>query len=106
AKQCLDIVIAEDRDPEEIVKTNNWEQLTDPARISALAEAVFAAESATVTELRGILAVGAKQVGGAGSKEKRRRTLTAYLVGKVIAATSGRADPKLAGQQVELLLKG
>ncbi|MDR2661885.1 MAG: Asp-tRNA(Asn)/Glu-tRNA(Gln) amidotransferase subunit GatB, partial [Treponema sp.] len=40
AKQCLDIVIAEDRDPEEIVKTNNWEQLTDPARISALAEAV------------------------------------------------------------------
>jgi aspartyl-tRNA(Asn)/glutamyl-tRNA(Gln) amidotransferase subunit B len=119
AKQCLDSVIAEDRDPEEIVKANDWEQLTDPERISATVEAVFAAETATVTELRGIMTAarggdieagvtgkagsGVKPVDG--SREKRRRTLTAYLVGKVIAATGGRADPKLAGQHVEKLLK-
>ncbi|MDR1308177.1 MAG: Asp-tRNA(Asn)/Glu-tRNA(Gln) amidotransferase subunit GatB [Treponema sp.] len=100
AKQCLDTVIAEDRDPEEIVKANNWEQLADPASIAKSAEAVFAAESVTVTELRELIAAND------AAKAKRRRTLTAYLVGKVIAATGGRADPKLAGQQVELLLNG
>jgi len=48
-----------------------------------------------VVELRSIIA--AAEAG----KEKRRRTLTAYLVGKVLSATGGRADPNIAGEQVE-----
>ena len=97
AKQCMDLVIAEDREPEDIVKEKGWEQLTDPAQIAAAAQGVLAAEESTVAELRELAAAPE-------GKEKRRRTLTAYLVGKVIAATGGRADPKLAGEQVEALL--
>jgi aspartyl-tRNA(Asn)/glutamyl-tRNA(Gln) amidotransferase subunit B len=98
AKQCMDLVIAENREPEDIVKEKGWEQLTDPAQIAAAAQAVLAAETSTVTELRELAAAP-------DGREKRRRTLTAYLVGKVIAATGGRADPKIAGEQVEALLK-
>jgi aspartyl-tRNA(Asn)/glutamyl-tRNA(Gln) amidotransferase subunit B len=99
ARQTLELVIAEDRDPEDIVKTRGWEQLTDPAAIARAAETVFAAETSTVTELRTLLAAGD------GGREKRRRTLQAYLVGKVLAATGGRADPKIAGEAVDALLE-
>jgi aspartyl-tRNA(Asn)/glutamyl-tRNA(Gln) amidotransferase subunit B len=95
AKQCLETVIAEDREPGEIVKANSWEQITDPAEIAKAAAAVFAAEAKTVEELR-----GAETAGNA----KRRTTLAAYLVGKVLAATGGRADPKIVGEQIELEL--
>jgi len=95
AKQCMELIVTEDRDPEEIVRANNWEQLTDPAKIAEAVKAVFAAEEKTVAELRSIIA--AAEAG----KEKRRRTLTAYLVGKVLSATGGRADPNIAGEQVE-----
>ncbi|MDR1930736.1 MAG: Asp-tRNA(Asn)/Glu-tRNA(Gln) amidotransferase subunit GatB [Treponema sp.] len=97
AKQTLELVISEDRDPEAIVRANNWEQLTDPEQIARAARGVFAAEEKTADELR--------LIAGDSAKEKRRRTLTAYLVGKVLAATGGRADPKIAGEQVEALLK-
>ena len=98
AKQCMETIIAEDKDPEEIVKANNWEQLSDPVKIAEAVKSVFIAEEKTVTELRSIIA------SGEANKEKRRRTLTAYLVGKSLAATGGRADPKITGEQVEKLL--
>jgi aspartyl-tRNA(Asn)/glutamyl-tRNA(Gln) amidotransferase subunit B len=92
AKQTLELVIAEDRDPEDIVREKNWEQLTDPEKIAETARKVVAEESATVNELRNT------------ANEKRRKTLNAYLVGKVLSATGGRADPKIAGEQLEKLL--
>ncbi|MDR2471682.1 MAG: Asp-tRNA(Asn)/Glu-tRNA(Gln) amidotransferase subunit GatB [Treponema sp.] len=95
AKQCMELAAAENRDPQEIVKTKGWEQLTDPAAIASAAKTVLAAEAGAVAELRAL---------GADAAEKRRRTLTAYLVGKVIAATEGRADPKIAGAAVAALL--
>jgi aspartyl-tRNA(Asn)/glutamyl-tRNA(Gln) amidotransferase subunit B len=108
AKQCMDIIAAENREPEEIVQANNWEQLSDPAKIAGFAAAVFAAEEKTVAELRALAGSGAiasnGDLAGDSGKEKRRRTLVAYLVGKTIAATGGRADPKIAGEQVEKLL--
>ena len=70
AKQCMDMVIAEDREPEDIVKEKGWEQLTDPAQIAAAAQGVLAAEESTVAELRELAAAPE-------GKEKRRRTLTA-----------------------------
>jgi aspartyl-tRNA(Asn)/glutamyl-tRNA(Gln) amidotransferase subunit B len=97
AKQTAEAVIREDKDPDLIVREKGWEQLCDPALIARAAQAAFAAEADTVHELR-LLASG-------GPKEKRRRALTAYLVGKVLAATGGRADPKIAGEEVASLLR-
>jgi aspartyl-tRNA(Asn)/glutamyl-tRNA(Gln) amidotransferase subunit B len=93
AKQTAELVITEDRDPEIIVREKNWEQLTDPAKIATVAKEVLSAEKTTVEELHGAEAAG---------NVKRRATLAAYLVGKVLAATGGRADPKIAGEQIEL----
>jgi aspartyl-tRNA(Asn)/glutamyl-tRNA(Gln) amidotransferase subunit B len=93
AKQTLEAVIAEDREPEDIIAEWNWEQITDPEKIAEAVRAVAASEAAAVAEAAG-LAPG----------EKRRQTLTAFLVGKVLAATGGRADPKIAGAQVGELL--
>ena len=98
AKQCMELVVAENRDPEDIVKANNWEQLSDPAAIAEAARSVLEAEAVTAAELKAIIA------SGDSGREKRRRTLTAFLVGKVLAATGGRADPQIAGEQVEKLL--
>jgi aspartyl-tRNA(Asn)/glutamyl-tRNA(Gln) amidotransferase subunit B len=93
AKQTLELVIAEDKDPETIVREHNWEQITDPVPIAEAARKVLAGEKAAVNELAKL-----------GGNEKRRKTLFAYLVGKVLSATGGRADPKIAGEQVEALL--
>ncbi|MDR0600381.1 MAG: Asp-tRNA(Asn)/Glu-tRNA(Gln) amidotransferase subunit GatB [Treponema sp.] len=95
AKQTLERAAAEDRDPEEIVRAMGWEQLADPAAVAEAVKAVFAAEESAVAELRALPAGS-----GPGAVEKRRRVLTAFLVGKVLAATGGRADPKIAGERV------
>jgi aspartyl-tRNA(Asn)/glutamyl-tRNA(Gln) amidotransferase subunit B len=99
AKQTVEEVIKEDKDPERIVREKGWEQLCDPALIAGAVEAAFAAEADPVQTLRSLIA------GADSAKEKRRRALTAYLVGKVLAATGGRADPNIAGAQVEALLR-
>jgi aspartyl-tRNA(Asn)/glutamyl-tRNA(Gln) amidotransferase subunit B len=97
ARQCLEEVLKEGRDPEIIIKERGWEQLSDPAAIARAVKAAAAAEGDTLAELRAIVA---------GEKEappKRRQTLTAYLVGRVLAATGGRADPQIVRSQVEAL---
>jgi aspartyl-tRNA(Asn)/glutamyl-tRNA(Gln) amidotransferase subunit B len=106
AKQCLEAVLAEDRDPETIIREKGWEQITDPAQIAEAVRGVYAAEQAAVTELR--TAIAGRDVNGqaAGPSARRVHTLTAYLVGKVLAATDGRADPKIAGEQLEKLIQG
>jgi aspartyl-tRNA(Asn)/glutamyl-tRNA(Gln) amidotransferase subunit B len=89
AKQTLAAVFAEDKDPEIIVKERGWEQLTDPEKIGEVVDAVLKAETATLADLQ-----NAKEAGN----EKRVKTLNAYLAGKVIAATGGRADPAIVGK--------
>ena len=91
-KQTLDLVIAEDRDPEAILQERHWECLVDPAKIAETVRTVQEAEQAVFAEVRAAIVEG---------NLKRRHTLTAYLVGKVLAATGGRADPKIAGAQIE-----
>jgi aspartyl-tRNA(Asn)/glutamyl-tRNA(Gln) amidotransferase subunit B len=97
ARQAADAVIAEDRDPEAIIRERGWEQITDPARIAQAAEAVYAAEPDLFAEARSALA---------GANPKRGRSLRAYLVGKVLEHTGGRADPQIAGQRIEELIAG
>ncbi|GHV93783.1 aspartyl/glutamyl-tRNA(Asn/Gln) amidotransferase subunit B [Spirochaetia bacterium] len=97
AKQVLEAVISEDKDPEAIIKERGWELISDPAKIAEAVQKVAAAEAATLAQARAALAEG---------NDKRRQTLSAFLVGKVLAATGGRADPKIAGSQIESLIQG
>lgn len=94
-KQTMEAVLAEDKDPEVIVKERGWEQITDPAQIAEVIKGVQAAEAASLAEVRDAAAQG---------NAKRVSTLTAYLVGKVLAATGGRADPKVVGEQIRELI--
>ncbi|MDR1470841.1 MAG: Asp-tRNA(Asn)/Glu-tRNA(Gln) amidotransferase subunit GatB [Spirochaetaceae bacterium] len=89
AKQVLAAVFDEDKDPPAIIKERGWEQMTDPAQIGEAVDGVLAAEAATLADARSAKAAG---------NEKRAKTLTAYLAGKVIAATGGRADPGVVGR--------
>ena len=95
ARQTLEAVIAEDRDPEEIVREKGWELISDPAKIAEAVQQVAQKEAKTVTEAR---------AAAVNADSKRLRTLSAYLSGKVIAATNGRADPAIVGKQIEALL--
>ncbi|MDR1898840.1 MAG: Asp-tRNA(Asn)/Glu-tRNA(Gln) amidotransferase subunit GatB [Treponema sp.] len=100
ARQCLEEVLKEDRDPQAIIREKGWERISDPAQIAQAVRAAAAAEASALEELRAIAA------GGSDASAKRRQTLTAYLVGKVLAATGGRADPQIARSQVEALAAG
>ncbi|MCL1993077.1 MAG: Asp-tRNA(Asn)/Glu-tRNA(Gln) amidotransferase GatCAB subunit B, partial [Spirochaetes bacterium] len=95
AKQCLEAVLAEDKDPQDIARERGWEVISDPAAIAEVLKSVAAGEEALVQELK-----------GGELSEKRRQALTAFLTGKVLAATGGKADPKIAGRLVSELLKG
>jgi aspartyl-tRNA(Asn)/glutamyl-tRNA(Gln) amidotransferase subunit B len=100
ARQALEAAAREDKDPESIIRERGWEQLSDPAKIAEAVRAVSEAEAPAVAELRAIAA------GEKDAPPKRRQTLTAFLVGKVLAATGGRADPQIAGTQIEALIRG
>jgi aspartyl-tRNA(Asn)/glutamyl-tRNA(Gln) amidotransferase subunit B len=96
AKQALEAVFAEDKDPAALIKERGWEQINDPGVISEAVKQVWAAEAETVASVRAALDAG---------NQKKLKSLTAYLVGKALAATGGRASPEIAGQQVEALLR-
>ena len=94
ARQCLETVITEDKDPVQIIEERGWGIITDRAKIAEAVEITAKAESSAVTELKGTVI-----------DEKRRRTLTAYLTGKVLAATGGRANPKIAASLIDELIQ-
>ena len=95
-RQTLEAVLAEDRDPAAIVRERGWEQFSDPAKIAEAVRAVSESEAASVAEARKAAAAG---------NAKRTGALASYLVGKVLSATGGRADPKIVGAQVARLLQ-
>ena len=78
AKAVLDAVFAEDKDPLVIIKEKGWEQITDPALLAAAMAKVLAANPAAVASIR------------AGDSRP-----TTFLIGEIMKATSGRADPAL-----------
>jgi aspartyl-tRNA(Asn)/glutamyl-tRNA(Gln) amidotransferase subunit B len=95
AKRTLEAAIAEDKDPRAIVRERDWELLSDPAQIAEAVKAVEALEGEALAEAR---------KAGAGGNSRRRGTLAAYLVGKVLEKTGGRADPRIAGAQIAALI--
>jgi aspartyl-tRNA(Asn)/glutamyl-tRNA(Gln) amidotransferase subunit B len=78
AKQTLAAVFEDDEDPSTIIAERGWEQITDPEAIGKIVDGVLAENAAAVEQIRG----GDSKPHG-------------YLVGQVMRATSGRADPKL-----------
>ncbi|MDR2483489.1 MAG: Asp-tRNA(Asn)/Glu-tRNA(Gln) amidotransferase subunit GatB [Treponema sp.] len=89
AKEALEAVIASDQDPEELIKARGWELISDPAVIAGAVKAVYAEETAVFAEA------------AAAANPKRRQTLRAFLLGKVLQKTGGRADPKIVQEQIE-----
>ena len=84
AKQTLEMVFGENRDPSEIIKDKGWEQITDPAELSPIVDEVLRANERAVAQIR---EGDAKPMG--------------FLVGQIMKVTQGRAEPKL----VQSLLK-
>jgi aspartyl-tRNA(Asn)/glutamyl-tRNA(Gln) amidotransferase subunit B len=94
-KQALEAAIKEDRDPGTIIKDRGWEQIGDPAKIAETVKTVHETEAASFEEVRMAVAQG---------NTKKANAITAYLIGRVLAATGGRADPKIAGEQIRALI--
>jgi aspartyl-tRNA(Asn)/glutamyl-tRNA(Gln) amidotransferase subunit B len=84
AKQVLELVFSDDLDPETVVESKGWGQITDLHAIAAAIDEAFAAEPEAVES--------------AASGDAK---IIGYLVGKALAATGGRADPKLVRSLVE-----
>lgn len=78
AKQVLEAVFDTDHDPTAIIKEQGWEQITDPAEVERYLEEVIAANPQAVEAIEN---GDSKPMG--------------FLVGQVMQATSGRAEPKL-----------
>lgn len=77
AKQVLELVFDEDKDPDQIIKEKGLEQLNDPGALAKAVDQVLAANPKAVGEVK---AGDAKPMG--------------FLVGQIMKATGGRADPK------------
>ncbi len=98
AKQVLEAVFDEDKSPEMIIDEKGWEQITDRNRLGQIVDQVIEANPKAVDSIR---EGDVKPMG--------------FLVGQVMKATSGRAEPQLvqeilkerfAGGSIDLLSMG
>lgn len=78
AKQTLEAVFGEDKDPGEIILEKGWEDLSDPKQIGEAIDRVLAANGHVVQAIRG---GDLKPIG--------------FLMGLVMKETSGRAEPRI-----------
>ncbi|MGM0675072.1 MAG: Asp-tRNA(Asn)/Glu-tRNA(Gln) amidotransferase subunit GatB [Spirochaetota bacterium] len=77
AKQTLRAVFREDKDPETIIEENGWEQITDSTVLKGYVDKAIEDNPHAVGEIR---AGNAKPMG--------------FLVGQIMKATNGRAEPQ------------
>ncbi len=82
AKDVFEISYTQDRDPEEIVKTEGMEQVTDTGAIEAAVDEIIAANPAQV------------------EKAKANPKLAGWFVGQVMKATGGKANPAAVNKMV------
>jgi aspartyl-tRNA(Asn)/glutamyl-tRNA(Gln) amidotransferase subunit B len=78
AKQTLRAIFREDKDPETIIEENGWEQITDSTVLKGYVDEVIEENPHAVEQIRG---GNTRPVG--------------FLVGQIMKATSGRAEPQL-----------
>ncbi|MCL2704835.1 MAG: Asp-tRNA(Asn)/Glu-tRNA(Gln) amidotransferase GatCAB subunit B, partial [Spirochaetaceae bacterium] len=77
AKKVLDIIITENKAPQDIIKENNWEQIDDSGALIPVIEKVLAESAAAVNQIK---AGDMKPLG--------------FLIGQVMKNSGGKADPK------------
>ncbi len=77
AKQTLEAIFEEDKDPEVIIAEKGWEKISDQGTIDALVDDVIAAHPEAVGQ---ILDGDRKPLG--------------FLIGRIMKASSGRAEPQ------------
>ena len=87
AKQVLDLVFEEDKDPGTIVKEKGLEQISDAGELRALVSTILAEHPQAVEQIRG----GDQKPMG-------------FLVGQVMKATAGRAEPQLVNRVLKEVL--
>ena len=78
AKQTLEAVFSDNADPERIIADRGWEQISDPAEIGRMVDEILTRHPQAVEQIR--------------QGDARPR---GFLVGQVMQASSGRADPEL-----------
>jgi aspartyl-tRNA(Asn)/glutamyl-tRNA(Gln) amidotransferase subunit B len=96
ARQVFEAVLEEDAEPAAIVAARGWELVVDPGKIAAAVDAAFTAEASTVADTVAAMSQG---------NEGRIRSLSAFLAGKAIAASGGKAEPGLVRAEVDGRLK-
>lgn len=77
AKKVLDIIITENKNPEDIIRENSWEQIDDSGSLAPVIEKVLAESSAAVGQIK---SGDMKPIG--------------FLIGQVMKLSGGKADPK------------
>ncbi|MEL6957654.1 MAG: Asp-tRNA(Asn)/Glu-tRNA(Gln) amidotransferase subunit GatB [Pseudomonadota bacterium] len=82
AKDVFEIAYTQDRDPDEIVKTEGMEQVTDTGAIEAAVDEIIAANPAQV------------------EKAQQNPKLAGWFVGQVMKATGGKANPAAVNKLV------
>ena len=88
AQTVLEEMFISGKDPEEIIKEKNLGQMSDSADLQAIAETVIADNPKAVEDFKG------------GKTEAAK-----FLVGKIMLATKGKANPSVAQSLLEKLLK-
>ncbi len=88
AKQTLAAVFESNRDPLEIIRENGWEQITDPETLDGYVQQVLAAHPKAVQQVR---EGDSKPIG--------------FLVGQVMKASSGRAEPRAVQELINTKLE-
>lgn len=78
AKQVLESVFEEDKDPEAIIKEKGWEQIIDEGAIDAIIEKIMEHHASIVETIKN---GDTKPLG--------------FLMGQIMKATSGRAEPQI-----------
>ncbi len=76
AKQVLEKIFEENKNPTEIIRENNWEQITDPKEIEKIVREVMEENPESV-----------KQIKNGDTKPM------GFLIGQIMKKTSGRAEP-------------
>ena len=83
AKQVLEVIFEDDRNPSQIIQERGWEQITDPEMLNPIVDQVLEENPKAVQQIR--------------EGDPRPRM---FLVGQIMKKTSGRAEP---GRIKELL---
>jgi aspartyl-tRNA(Asn)/glutamyl-tRNA(Gln) amidotransferase subunit B len=84
AKQVLEAVFAEDKDPDRIIVEKGWEQMNDSSELAVVVDRVLAANARAADAVK------------AGDKKP-----LGFLVGQIMKETEGRAQPQLVRKLLE-----